>query len=1352
MGSEQHKDDDGEAENCSSIKPLFLRLQHLETIHYTSAIPENSSFLIIKIIIVIISIIFIFLIILIKFYFFSVEPCCHLQEQIVFQTYSTTLHPPRLHLLTLRLPLQLLGKCVDRLCQDEHQQGINTQQELRMAEANEICQNLFKEALQTLITRAVNNRQKDDKPLYSKVYGRSTEEKFSSSEAFRTPWLQPSQCSLLTLRRSIYFNTLIPYYFRKDIKEETQEKKSNAEQRPMNEEIKAKISNKKNKLYKKKKTDKAAFPFSAAKTCEAHWAGDLNEEAAILSFHFITIFTFKDYEMHEEKAQKSVMTLLPIAIIIISSSSVSWVWILYRLHQWLRFSLIKEHVEFKQRRTVVSNRRSSGFIHHSMDYVVFVFEYVQVNRDANQTNSWININETSKSERSANISWEFIKEHVLLDHQVQSRWQAAMYINFTSFVQSININGYKCSQFINELLEGQHGIYEERYMTRPQQHNWVLPPTLMDLHCTEQPTAKSTSSGNVGSLVAAVMEEYSERVLVSEVARHMTFLENTSGASAKQLISTKDEGNLQCHTADLNNYSRQNQLVLPAQDKTQIIIGGGSLFIKFHHIAFQNIVSFMWKMRDNTRILLWFIKKGSSSLEDGAFPSPPALPPPSTPSWQEFCESRWSNQCWKEALAHMVSSWYITVQQDTAVLDPSVFPQCRSTYDDAAETQAHTNLQFGLNMTLNMLTGHGHYTDSVSQSMIGLHPYFQQVFKVAFKNLKLCMPQDKCYLVQQSAEPFPEFLTRVTNVIEKLIQFVPTEDILIKQLTWEGLITVTYYFISPVRNEDIHKGVLAAHDTDTTNEQAHFCPYGSHQCLVYKSLKQKHRIPVRRKKKNSGLKFSDSTQNRKMLPKLWPSPDLALEPELLPSPGLGLGHGHGLDGWGPLADVALAVRGSWSRPAMRSGCRVHAALRAAGRSAPPPPPRIPGDDGTLLAGARSTKQGLTGIRQQGARELITARYGCNNMAETNQISCWVENQGENCLLKIQDMFVKHIMAVQPTEKIDAKPSELNLNERTDGFDRSITPIAHAQLWPVAWSNTNWASDLCRQLEEKTRRISGIDSDKTQHKGSVKSRPHFERGVFQNRTVKCYSLFRADGFDRKEFFCLKHKVLPSCHSISAYFKIVYYLAKESLICISTPKNHQTIYLKQKRWVKYMCPGKLESSVYGVIYVEYYAAEKTYVLSPIVLGTTPTIIVDGPEADAPFTVDYLPVQGMELLSFFSCSESCLMKLTPAGFFQGRKFPDGAFPDLRHSNFPAQLPPLALAACRVLRCLPMKLHLLHSSMYSSDAIGAEQALLWKTSVLVYMSKCEGPGGPLTEQEDYDQKNRDCTCELFTLISVTW
>jgi len=43
------------------------------------------------------------------FTFFSVEPCYHLQEQISFQTCLTILHPSHLHLLTLHLPLQLLG-------------------------------------------------------------------------------------------------------------------------------------------------------------------------------------------------------------------------------------------------------------------------------------------------------------------------------------------------------------------------------------------------------------------------------------------------------------------------------------------------------------------------------------------------------------------------------------------------------------------------------------------------------------------------------------------------------------------------------------------------------------------------------------------------------------------------------------------------------------------------------------------------------------------------------------------------------------------------------------------------------------------------------------------------------------------------------------------------------------------------------------------------------------------------------------------------------------------------------------------------------------------------------------------
>lgn len=70
-------------------------------------------------------------------------------------------------------------------------------------------------------------------------------------------------------------------------------------------------------------------------------------------------------------------------------------------------------------------------------------------------------------------------------------------------------------------------------------------------------------------------------------------------------------------------------------------------------------------------------------------------------------------------------------------------------------------------------------------------------------------------LVQQAVEPFSDFLILVTNAVEKYIPFGPTKDIIIKQLTQEGLNTVPHNAIAPVRSEDIHKWVLATHDIDT---------------------------------------------------------------------------------------------------------------------------------------------------------------------------------------------------------------------------------------------------------------------------------------------------------------------------------------------------------------------------------------------------------------------------------------------------------------------------------------------------------------------------------------------------------
>lgn len=93
--------------------------------------------------------------------------------------------------------------------------------------------------------------------------------------------------------------------------------------------------------------------------------------------------------------------------------------------------------------------------------------------------------------------------------------------------------------------------------------------------------------------------------------------------------------------------------------------------------------------------------------------------------------------------------WYNLLR---AVLEPAVFLNWHSAYDEHAETPAHVHIRNGIPVTLDMLMGRGNYTDPVAQSMVGVYAYFHQVSNLAFKALKACVPRDPlayfCDLVQ----------------------------------------------------------------------------------------------------------------------------------------------------------------------------------------------------------------------------------------------------------------------------------------------------------------------------------------------------------------------------------------------------------------------------------------------------------------------------------------------------------------------------------------------------------------------------------------------------------------------------
>jgi hypothetical protein len=59
-----------------------------------------------------------------------------------------------------------------------------------------------------------------------------------------------------------------------------------------------------------------------------------------------------------------------------------------------------------------------------------------------------------------------------------------------------------------------------------------------------------------------------------------------------------------------------------------------------------------------------------------------------------------------------------------------------------------------------------------------------------------------------------DFLFHVTEAVERWIYADPRRDMIIKQLAWEGLHAPTCNATAAVRNDDIHKWVVATCDLD----------------------------------------------------------------------------------------------------------------------------------------------------------------------------------------------------------------------------------------------------------------------------------------------------------------------------------------------------------------------------------------------------------------------------------------------------------------------------------------------------------------------------------------------------------
>lgn len=61
------------------------------------------------------------------------------------------------------------------------------------------------------------------------------------------------------------------------------------------------------------------------------------------------------------------------------------------------------------------------------------------------------------------------------------------------------------------------------------------------------------------------------------------------------------------------------------------------------------------------------------------------------------------------------------------MLDPAVFLNWRSAYRGLSANQAGISLEYNLNVTFDMFTGHGAYINTVTQATIGLYAYLTRL-------------------------------------------------------------------------------------------------------------------------------------------------------------------------------------------------------------------------------------------------------------------------------------------------------------------------------------------------------------------------------------------------------------------------------------------------------------------------------------------------------------------------------------------------------------------------------------------------------------------------------------------------